>query len=327
MLGRVTAQSPSDTPTGEVAFSSDRGGLYQTYLMDADGSNAQLLISGDRPVYTPIWSPDGSKLAHVVDQEGKFPLFVWDMEQSNSVKLADDALNPYSLLTWSSDSQHISYANWLGGDSSAGVEYHSISVDGKKNTQLSLKSDQLALIHYSADQSLLIVQSDGIYSADADGSNLVLITNHFAYPAALSPKLDRFVGYNTTSKSIEITDLKGENPQVIVDATKEQLLYLLFVGWSPDEQYIWGVGRFANAADAAEATEFRVFVSKSDGTAFHLVNTIDTQITWSPNSQFIAYTRQDAAQHYQIFTSQPDGSSERQITTEGNNSQPAWRPQ
>lgn len=315
-------------PTGEIAFASDRDGIYQIYQMAADGSDVRMLIKNEQPLYTPIWSPDGSKLAHVVDDGvGKFPLFIWDMSQSTSLKLADDVLNLYSLSAWSSDSQFISYANFVGGDRTAGVEFHSTSVDGTQNVMLELSPDDLALIQYLPDQSLLIAQSDGLYAADAQGSGVGLVTDHFSYPAALSPALDRVVGYSFDTNSIEIADLKGENPQAVIDAQQQNLLYLLSIGWSPDEQYIWGVGRFANTDTAANATEFRIFVAKSDGTAFHTVNTIDTQLTWSPDSQFIAYTRQDESGSYQIFTSRPDGSDEQQITTEGNNSQPAWRPQ
>lgn len=327
LCSTVLAQEPV-VPVGEIAFASDRSGIYQIYQMNADGSNVQVLIENEHPVYTPVWSPDGSKLAHVVDEGAeKLPLFIWDAEQSRVVKIADDVLNLYSLSAWSSDSTHISFANFIGGDSAAGLEFHSASTDGEQNAKIDLNPNDLALIQYMPDQSLLIAQAEGLYSADSAGGSSALMTDYFSYPAALSPTLNRVVGYNFDTATIEIADLNGANPQAVVAAEQQDLLYLLFIGWSPDEQYIWGVGRFANPDTAANATEFRIFVAKSDGSTFHTVNSIDTQLTWSPDSQFIAYTRQDAAGNYQIFTARPDGSDEQQITTEGNNSQPTWRPE
>jgi TolB protein len=313
------------TPTGEIAFASNRDGIYQIYTMDADGSNARILIENDIPVYTPVWSPDGSKLAYVADNEGKYPLFVWDIEQPTAVKLADDALNLYSLSAWSPDSEYLSYANFMANNQD--VEFHSAATNGQQNVVVGLDPRNLALIQYMPDQSLLISQSGGVFTANVRGSGLALVTDHFSYPAALSPASDRIVGYNSENETVDISDFNGENVQTIVDAQEKDLLFLLDIGWSPDEQYIWGVGNFINDDSAANATEYRVFIAKSDGTAYHVVNAVDTQITWSPDSQFISYTGRDSAGEYQIFTSRPDGADETQITTEGSNSQPAWRPE
>lgn len=320
----VLAQDAA-APTGEIAFASDRGGIYQIYRMDADGSNVNLLIENEKPLYTPVWSPDGNKLAHVIDNDGAFPLFVWDMNESSAVKLADNVLNVYSLSAWSPDSEYFSYANFMANGKD--LEFHSASVDGEQNVIVGLNPDNLAFIQYMPDQSLFVSQFGGVFTANARGSGLALVTDRFSYPAALSPSSDRIVGYSRETETIEITDFNGENVQTVIDGVERDLLYLLFIGWSPDEQYIWGVGRFANDASAASTTEFRVFVAKSDGSTFHIVNTIDTQLTWSPDSQFIAYTQVDEAGSYQIFIARPDGTDETQITTEGNNSQPAWRPQ
>jgi hypothetical protein len=56
----AASPSPPATPVGRIAFqrSGDRAGIY---VIDADGSNEQLVLAG--AYGTPKWSPDGSRLA------------------------------------------------------------------------------------------------------------------------------------------------------------------------------------------------------------------------------------------------------------------------
>ncbi|MDR4473232.1 MAG: hypothetical protein MRJ92_11490, partial [Nitrospira sp.] len=58
--------SPSWSPTGrELAFTSDRGGAPQIFVMSADGSNVRrLTYEGDYNA-APAWSPRGNWIAYV----------------------------------------------------------------------------------------------------------------------------------------------------------------------------------------------------------------------------------------------------------------------
>ncbi|MCA0454247.1 MAG: hypothetical protein LCI00_09765 [Chloroflexi bacterium] len=313
-------------PKGEIAFASDREGTYKVFLMSADGSDVRLLVEDENPIYTPLWSPDGTKLAYMVAEgDGKAPLYVWDLDEPEAVRIADSALNPYRFLTWSLNSRMIAYANFTDGDSANGVEYHSAATDGSLDITIGVGEDDLALIQYLPDRSLTVSRSSGLFGLDADGTNELFVTDDLAYPAVLSPSFEYLVGYSYESDNLEITDPNGRNPNVVFNRDEHHLSYIIMLGWSPDEQYIWGVGRFAESAEVGAPAEDRLFIVKQDGTGFHFVNAGDTVLTWSPDSQFIAYTRQDEAGGYQIFTARPDGSDEQQITTDGNNAQPTWR--
>jgi dipeptidyl aminopeptidase/acylaminoacyl peptidase len=54
-------------PTDRIAFTSDRDGNDEIYVMDADGSNQTNLTSNSADDEAPSWSPDGSKIAFISD--------------------------------------------------------------------------------------------------------------------------------------------------------------------------------------------------------------------------------------------------------------------
>lgn len=51
--------------TGQIAFSSDRTGLFQIYLINADGSDLKKLTNLPNGACQPRWSPDGKQIVFV----------------------------------------------------------------------------------------------------------------------------------------------------------------------------------------------------------------------------------------------------------------------
>ena len=50
-------------PQAQIAFSSDRDGNFEIYVMDADGKNQRRLTTNRRDDRYPSWSPDGKRIA------------------------------------------------------------------------------------------------------------------------------------------------------------------------------------------------------------------------------------------------------------------------
>lgn len=63
---------PAVSPDGsKIAFTSDRTGTWQVYVMNADGGVQKQLTTDSKPKdQVPDWSPDGTKIAYLADTHG-----------------------------------------------------------------------------------------------------------------------------------------------------------------------------------------------------------------------------------------------------------------
>ncbi len=116
--------APTPTPVGggygQLAFVSDRTGVPQIWMMDADGTNLRQITSVPSGACQPNWSPDGNQLVFISPCHGKselYPgasLFTINVDGSN--------LQPLPLApegdfdpTWSSDGKKIAFTSLRSG--------------------------------------------------------------------------------------------------------------------------------------------------------------------------------------------------------------------
>ncbi|MEO8580521.1 MAG: hypothetical protein ABI469_09740, partial [Gemmatimonadales bacterium] len=109
-LGRGTDNtSPSYSPDGQqIAFISGKSGSPQVYIMDADGSNVQLLTPYTPGVRSyrssPDWSPDGRAIAYE-QQMGNFQVWMIDVRDRVPKQLTSEGENEDP--SWAPDGRHI----------------------------------------------------------------------------------------------------------------------------------------------------------------------------------------------------------------------------
>jgi len=117
-------RDPTWSPYGEyIAFSSNRSGNYEIYVMDKDGKNVKQLTDNITKDTDPEYSPDGDRIAFVSDRNrrkslldkparghhivllgevsGYEQIWVMDADGSNIKQLTDLEGGAYGPLSWS----------------------------------------------------------------------------------------------------------------------------------------------------------------------------------------------------------------------------------
>lgn len=97
--------SPMWSPTGEhILFTSDREGIWDLYLMDADGKNVKRIFRelGDRRSAT--WSPDGKQIAYTRREQGTPFIYIASIsgKKEERVAMGDSP-------AWSPDGREIAF--------------------------------------------------------------------------------------------------------------------------------------------------------------------------------------------------------------------------
>ena len=65
------------SPSGDrIAFTSDRDGDYEIYVMNSDGTNLTKVTENSDDDSDPTWSPDGQKVAFVSNRDGNDEIYI-----------------------------------------------------------------------------------------------------------------------------------------------------------------------------------------------------------------------------------------------------------
>ena len=222
----------------QIAFSSDRNGDYEIYVMDVDGGNLQNLTNHRAWDGSPSWSPDGKRIAFLSRRDGHVmhgiptsEIYVMDADGRNQQNLTNNPSSD-SSPSWSPDGKRIAF------DSNR---------EGRFNWE--------------------------IYAIDADGGNLQRLTNN---PDDNGHPDDRYPSWSPDGKriifsarreghfenkfavtyEIYVMDVDGGNQQRLTNNRNNELPPV----WSPDGK------RIAFASDRKGNWEnFQIYVMDADG--------------------------------------------------------------
>jgi tol-pal system beta propeller repeat protein TolB len=165
---------PSVSSDGtKIAFSSDRSGAYEIWVMNIDGTGATQLTSNGGN-YQPTWSPDGTKIAY----ESNGDIYVMNASDgTGQVRLTDHSAQD-TCPAWSPDGSKIAFGSYRDNNWEI---YIMNATDGSSLTNISFSNADDFNPCWSPDGSVIMYHSfkDGrneIYRMYTDGKLQTRIT-------------------------------------------------------------------------------------------------------------------------------------------------------
>src|SRR5438034_1019792 len=167
-----------------IAFASPRdAGLFQTFVMNADGSNPVRLTYDNASDLYPGWSPDGSKITFESDRDGNFEIYVMNADGSSPMNLTHNPAHD-EHARWSPRGNKIAFSSDRDGNS----EIYVMRSDGSRQTRLTDDPgvDYGPAWSPDAESIAFATNRDGnfeIYVMQSDGTQQTRVTNDPGYDA------------------------------------------------------------------------------------------------------------------------------------------------
>ena len=171
---------PAWSPDGKkIAFA--RAGEAEILIVNADGTDLQVIKPGVNHARNPTWSPDGSRIAFQAETApvGRWDIFVMNSDGSAVQALTKTPRTADEQPRWSPDGRKLVFSSLPRGSDS---DVHSINADGKRHADLTRSPKFDGSPDWSPDGKSILFSSsrDGstdIYVMSASGRQPLNLTN------------------------------------------------------------------------------------------------------------------------------------------------------
>ncbi|MFA5081827.1 MAG: Tol-Pal system beta propeller repeat protein TolB [Hydrogenophilaceae bacterium] len=207
--------------SGRVAYILKHNGRYELQVADSDGVNAFTVVRSPEPIISPVWSPNGAKLAYVSFEHKKPVVYVQSLTDGRRKAVANFRGSNYSPA-WSPDGSKLAIS--LSKDDIA--QLYLISADGGDARRLSKGGALETEPAFSPDGKWLYFTSDRggspqIYRMPVEGGEANRMTFEGAYNVspAISPdgKYLAYVRRDGGSFHVAVLDLENGQTQVLTN--------------------------------------------------------------------------------------------------------------
>ena len=290
-LGILSTTFAKVPVTAKIAFTSNRDGNSEIYIMNPDGSDQTNLTQHNAVDYSPVWSPTGEQILFVSDRHGTRDLYLMNTDGENVRKVFKQLVGRQHP-TWSPDGKQFAYHRFNK------LAIYIASSDGKDDQKL----------------------TNGLWPAwSPDGTEVALVADEKFVIIA-----DRAL--QVESSKIQIINLQTNAEETLLPGEK----LMLGPAWSPNGTQIafsWVNPDALPIAGKDIGDTEAIYVVNRDGSGLkQIVDADDTAVsnpTWSPRGNELVYEKKILEDKHLFKIDLSDGTSE-QLTHKGDNSSADW---
>ena len=209
-----------------IAYVVKSRGQFLLQIADADGQGAATALTSTEPIISPVWSPDGSKLAYVSFEKKKPMVYVHSLS-SGQRHIVANFKGSNSAPAWSPDGRKLAVVLSKDGNS----QLYTVNVDGSGVQRLAQSAGIDTEPRYSPDGAHIYFTSDRggspqIYRIESSGGAAQRVTFDGSYNVSPRPSPDgkslAFISRREGRFQLAVMDLSSRQVQVLTDSHKDE---------------------------------------------------------------------------------------------------------
>lgn len=212
--------------SSRIAYVQKQGKRFELKVADADGQNPRTVVRSDEPLISPVFSPDGGRLAYVSFEDKKPVVYVQSLADGSRHRAAAFK-GSNSAPAWSPDGRRLAVV--LTRDEASQI--YLINVDGSGLTRLTQGGNLDTEPVFSPDGQTVYFTSDRggsaqIYRVPVSGGDpkRVSFSGNYNVSPAISPdgKHLAYIGREGGRFSVVLHELSSGQTRVLTDSARDE---------------------------------------------------------------------------------------------------------
>ena len=209
-----------------IAYVVKRGNRYELQIADADGANAETALASFESIISPVWSPDGRRVAYVSFENKKPVVYIHSLRDGKRHVVANFK-GSNSAPAWAPDGSRLAVVLSREG----GSQLFLINADGSGLRRLASSSGIDTEPRFSPDGQWIYFTSDRggspqVYRMAATGGEPQRITFEGSYNVSprISPdgKTIAYIARNAGKFQVALLDLSNRQVQILTDSEHDE---------------------------------------------------------------------------------------------------------